>query len=236
MITTAFTILILPLLALASPQLYGPPPPPANDPTPTSASVAVAAAAPSAPPDSPGQMNVDVGFQETFTFHPSNFSAPNGTTITFFFPADLQHTVVEGDPTNPCAPLAGGFDSSLTASSQFTITVTDDTRPVYFFCKVLTHCPAGMVGVINENKGNVTFAQYQAAAMALGNTQPSVDQNNAPITGGIGAQATAGPSSDIASAAPSPTSGGSGTSGATRVAVTGFLGLLVVVMSAMLAL
>ena len=47
--------LTLPLLALASPQIYGPPPPVVNTPSST---IAVAAAAPSAPADTPGHINV----------------------------------------------------------------------------------------------------------------------------------------------------------------------------------
>ena len=58
MLTVGLSLLVLPLLALASPQIYGPPPPANNDPTTTAANVA--AAAPSAPPDSQGQMNVSL--------------------------------------------------------------------------------------------------------------------------------------------------------------------------------
>ena len=101
MFQAAFVSLLLPLLALASPQIYGPPPP-VNDPT-----TAVAAAAPSAPPSTSTQMNVsytsktmaqifltqpvllqvNVGANGQFIFSPNNLTAPNGTLITFFFPS-----------------------------------------------------------------------------------------------------------------------------------------------------
>lgn len=54
MFKAALLSTLLPIAALASPQLYGPPPGPA-DPTTSSSS---AASVPTAPPNSPGQMNV----------------------------------------------------------------------------------------------------------------------------------------------------------------------------------
>ncbi|CAL1704123.1 unnamed protein product [Somion occarium] len=238
MFTAAFAFLSLPLLALASPQLYGPPVGPS---TPTT-SEAVAASVPSAPPSTPGQINVDVGPNGSFSYNPNNITASNGTIITFFFPnAGTPHSVVESSFANPCTPLQAqggnpaGFDSGLTMGTQFTLNVTNDQIPIYFFCKVPTHCGLGMVGAINApTTGNGTLAALEAAASAIGANEPTI-ADNGPVTGGVGADATAPP----ASASDASTTGGSSpgsTSGATQIAITSCLGLIVVVMSTILAL
>ncbi|KAG6829847.1 hypothetical protein H0H92_003290 [Tricholoma furcatifolium] len=143
-------------------------------PSPTSSAPVVV---PSAPQDTPGQINVcisflyearalpqhfnqvDVAFQETFTFHPSNFSAPNGTQVTFYFPKSvlhfiddlkidrsfsstgLDHSVTQSSFAEPCTYLtaagnnSAGFDSGLQSAVTFNITIVDDTQPIWFHCK-----------------------------------------------------------------------------------------------------
>ncbi|EMD38620.1 hypothetical protein CERSUDRAFT_153610 [Gelatoporia subvermispora B] len=231
MFTSALLLSVLPLLALASPQgIYGGGPPVA---APAASSSAPPTAA-TAPPNTAGQMNVNVAFQENFIFSPSNFSAPNGTLVTFFFPnAGLQHSVTQGDFASPCVPLASssngtsGFDSGLTENTQFTINITNDQIPIYFFCKFPLHCGMGMVGSINApTSGNGTFDEWQAAAVKIGGSEQTITDNGFQ-SGGVGALATAAPTN---TAAPSASSGSSG-NGAARL-VSGSSAALVAVAAA----
>jgi len=227
MFTSALVLSVLPLLALASPQgIYGGPPVAA--PAQTSSSAAAAA---TAPPSTSGQVNINVAFQENFVFSPANVTAPNGTLVTFFFPnAGLQHSVTQGDFSKPCVPLqssgnnSAGFDSGLTENTQFTINVTNDQIPIYFFCKFPTHCGLGMVGTINApTSGNGTFEQWMSAATTLGGNEQTITDNGFQ-SGGVGAQATAAPSNTAA-----PSSGSSSSSsgnGAGRLAASGSAALV----------
>lgn len=84
-------------------------------------------------------------------YSPSNFTASNGTTVTFTFPSyelyncclfavlmhalrrgSITHSVTEGSFGNPCVYLAAtggnpaGFDSGLQAGKEFSIQITND--------------------------------------------------------------------------------------------------------------
>ncbi|KAF8162963.1 hypothetical protein B0H34DRAFT_693568 [Crassisporium funariophilum] len=220
MFTKTLGLFLLPALAAAQ---YGYAPPANSGPTTTAAA---AVTVPSAPADSPGNMNIDVAFQSTFTFHPSNITAPVGTLVTFWFPsAGISHSVTQSSFASPCTYLAassnssGGFDSGLQQASKFTINITD-TNPIWFHCKQLTHCGTlGMVGSINAPSTGNTFDAFKSNAMALGSAAPT-ETDNGPVTGGVNGVAVAAPTTDTGS-------GGSGSSsspsGATAVAAsTGF--------------
>ncbi|KDQ33639.1 hypothetical protein PLEOSDRAFT_1087897 [Pleurotus ostreatus PC15] len=210
--TAAAICSLLPSLALAQ---YGYNPPAGNS-SPTTSSSAAAAAVPSAPANTDGHINVDVAAGGQFVFSPANITAPNNTVVTFFFPnAGITHSVTQSSFAAPCTYLAAssnnsaGFDSGLTAGTQFSITITDDTKPIWFHCKQITHCGIGMVGSINAPTTGNTHANFVAAAMAIGAAGEPTEADNGPTTGGFGALATAPPTSGTAA----PTSGGSGGSG-----------------------
>jgi len=214
--TLALSILALPFAGYA--QIYGGPLPPS---TPTTAAAVVAPAAPSAPPSTSNQINVDVYPNAAFVFNPSNFTASNGTLVTFFFPTStLTHSVTQSSFEDPCTYLVangstpGGFDSGLTSGAQFTINITDDTQPIWFHCKQITHCGLGMVGSINApTTGNNTFAAFQAAAIAIGSSEVT-ETDNGFVSGGVDAVATVSPANTATASA-----GSSGSSsGASRVA------------------
>ncbi|RPD65901.1 hypothetical protein L226DRAFT_182948 [Lentinus tigrinus ALCF2SS1-7] len=234
MFATAFSLALLPLLAAANPQ-YGYAPPAAN---PTTQAAAVA---PSAPPSTNGQINIDVGAGGNFVFSPTNVTASNGTLVTFFFPAGATpHSVTQGDFANPCQPLAAqggnsaGFDSGLQNSVQWTLNVTNDQIPIYFFCKAPTHCGLGMVGSINAPSSGNTFDAWQAAAVKVGASEQTL-QDNGPVTGGVGAVATATPAATASGSSGSGSSGSSGgSSGAMRVSASGALATVFGVALAML--
>lgn len=210
MFCLTFTLL---LSSLASAQIYGGGPPAA-----TTSSASAAAAVPSAPANTAGQVNIDVAFNNNFVFHPANVSAANGTLVTFFFPNNgLTHSVTQSSFADPCTFLAangsspGGFDSGLTAGTQFTINITDSTQPIWFHCKQITHCGMGMVGSINApNTGN-TFDSFQAAAMKIGSSEVT-EQDNGAVTGGVNGIATAGPTTMSGSSSSSSGSGSSSSS------------------------
>lgn len=86
-------------------------------------------------------------------FTPNSFTAAVGETVEFhFYPQ--KHSVARGDFATPCTPnnatfYSGAFPLTSGSSSQvFTITV-NDTKPIWFYCGVPSHCESGMAGVVN---------------------------------------------------------------------------------------
>ncbi|KAN0105458.1 hypothetical protein V8E52_011052 [Russula decolorans] len=125
------------------------------------------------------QINVQVSPGGQLVYSPSNFTAKNGTIVTFSFPN--YHSVTQGDFAKPCAYLAAsggspaGFDSGLLSGTQFSLNITNDKDPIFFFCKTRGHCGLGMVGAINvPTTGGNTYAAYLTAAKALGSSEPVV--------------------------------------------------------------
>jgi len=176
-----------------------------------------APAVPSAPPNTAGHINVNVAENSTFTFGPSEITAPNGTSVTFWFPnTGVDHSVTQSSFQAPCTYLAAsanntaGFDSGLTNSKQFTIIITDDTKPIWFHCKQVLHCGMGMVGSINApTNGTNTFSAFQAAAVKIGSSEATETDSGA-VTGGFNAVASLGPTatgSAAPGATPPPSSG-----------------------------
>ncbi|KAI0781164.1 hypothetical protein BD413DRAFT_620632 [Trametes elegans] len=226
MFSAAFTFALLPFLVAANPQYgYGPAPAPASS---------AAAAAPSAPPSTSGQININVAADGNFVFSPANVTASNGTLVTFFFPnAGIPHSVTQADFASPCQPISAqngvsGFDSGLQQGTQFTLNVTNDQirmGPIYFFCKEPTHCGLGMVGSINAPSTGNTFDAWQAAALKVGSSEQTL-QDNGPVTGGIGAVATATPSASGSASSGSGSGSGNGAAGLTAAgSVAALVGL-----------
>jgi plastocyanin len=92
-------------------------------------------------------------------FTPTTVSAAPGDTLLFTFQGGM-HNVVQGDYSNPCKPLAGGFSSpfitggtsdNLTVAADIVYEITvEDKEPTWFYCSVDLHCEEGMVGLVNE--------------------------------------------------------------------------------------
>ncbi|KAF8876654.1 hypothetical protein BD779DRAFT_1804240 [Infundibulicybe gibba] len=113
-----------------------------------------------------------------FQFVPPMVNATNGTVITFRFSgAPGNHSVTQSTFEDPCDPAPGGFDSGwvlisapVTPVPEWNLTITDDTKPIWFFCKQLIpapHCTIGMVGAINPPTSGNTFANFQNTAQAF---------------------------------------------------------------------
>jgi len=206
-------VVTIALSTLAAGQAgYGGGPAPA-----TSTSGPTAAPVPSAPANSAGHVNINVAPGGALMFSPANVTASNGTSVTFWFPSGIMHSVTQSSFASPCTYLAAtsntsaGFDSGLTAGTQFTIIITDDTKPIWFHCKQVTHCGAsGMVGSINApTNGTNTFEAFQAAAKGVGSAE-ATESGTVIVTGGVNAVASAGPSNTGSGAAPAATSPSSG--------------------------
>ncbi|KAJ7694129.1 Cupredoxin [Mycena rosella] len=210
MLFTAGVAFLLPSLVAAQAGYGGPPAAPTSN---------APAAVPTAPPNAAGQVNVNVAFNG-FVFSPANFSAPTNTSVTFWFPnTGIDHSVTQSSFQEPCTYLVAssnntaGFDSGLTNSKQFTIIITDDTKPIWFHCKQVGHCGMGMVGSINANESSPNgFAAFQAAAQKIGSAEVQETDNGA-VTGGFNA---------VASLAPTATGSDSGgsTGSAMRIGIS----------------
>jgi plastocyanin len=214
----ALTAVFLPALVNAQ---YG-----GNSPSSSSSS----APAPSASASNSNNINVSVGTGGALVYTPSVITAANGTNVTFAFAANVPHSVTQSTFNNPCTYLAaangssGGFDSGLQTGKQFTLTITNDQEPVWFFCKAPQHCGTGMVGSINAPSTGNTAAAFLAAAKAIGSNEPTVTDSG-PVTGGVDAVAKSTPTATSASSS-SPSPNASKSSDARRLVASGVFALL----------
>ncbi|KAE9383075.1 hypothetical protein BT96DRAFT_1009678, partial [Gymnopus androsaceus JB14] len=167
-----------------------------------------------------------------YQFTPSNFNANNGSVISFEFTGNPgNHSITQSTFSSPCQPLSGGFDSGwvlipnggVSPSPVWNLTVTDDSNPIWFFCKQLLptpHCAAGMVGAINApTSGSNSFDSF------LNNAESSTtsgQQVGALVGQGASASAIPGPLSSGVTlvGTPSATPSVSGTSTSTSTSGT----------------
>ncbi|TCD60216.1 hypothetical protein EIP91_010538 [Steccherinum ochraceum] len=138
--------------------------------------------------------NVQVAPGGQLTFSTQMVQSTPGGTVVFAF-GDDPHSATQSSFDAPCTPLDGGFDSGLQTNKEFTITITDDTKPVYVFSKAGTDCGQGMVMVINPPSGNAAqgFDGFLAAAQKIGSGEKPVSDSGF-VGGGVGAAASAAPS------------------------------------------
>lgn len=168
---------------LVSGQIYGAPPPAVVTPTPS---------------PTPGQHIITVASGNSLTFSPSSVTANINETVTFLFSTQstFNHSVSQSSFSAPCTKLKGGFDTGLQPpGQQFTITITNASEPIWFFCEQTVpekHCGTGMVGVINPPASGDTFSSFSAAAVSIGNNEITQTPSLALI--GAGASASAAPS------------------------------------------
>jgi len=146
-------------------------------------------------------ISVRVGDNGQF-YTPNSIQAPSGSIINFQF-VGTAHSVVQGSFSTPCQPLTGGFDSgisglevpgsSLSNPVQWNLTITDDSTPIWFYCRAQLprpHCQNGMVGVINPpSSSNQTLPLYISASA----NSTNLSQPNTTSLQGVGASASALP-------------------------------------------
>jgi len=189
-------------------------------------------------------VGASTGAADIFVFSPPNVTANEGDVVMFTFSGSPgNHSVTQSSFTDPCDPIPGGFDTGTvfippgltTGFPTWNLTVTNGTRPLWFFCKQLApsaHCIAGMVGSINAaTTGNLSFDAYVANAKAhQGNSGQSVGVLAG--TDGASASALPGPLTGSISdyGAPSATAPGgassTGSSGSTPAPTTTTSGAL----------
>jgi plastocyanin len=181
-----------------------------------------------------GDVNVIVAPGDTLTYNPSNFTASNGTNINFMFSQSVAHSVTQSTFESPCTYLAGGndssgggFDSGIQLGKLWTITITNDQEPIYFFCKSsLQHCGSGMVGAINApDTGPNSPDAFLSAAMAIGTNEGS-EVDNGPVIGGVNAVATATPTPTSATSSSSASPSSSKSSDARHLVASGIFAFL----------
>jgi plastocyanin len=145
----------------------------------------------SAPPTTGTAKEIAVAVgQGGLTFTPSSVTASVGDVVVLSFMSG-SHTFTQSTFADPCNPLAGGADSGavpaagLAVAPTFNYTVTDTSKPLWFYCKTGTHCKSGMVFSINAPATGNTFDKFKATA--TGNT-------TAEVTPGSGASSAFGTS------------------------------------------
>merc|ERR1712000_196553 len=110
-----------------------------------------------------------------------------------------SHSVALSAFDTPCQPAENGFYSGIIQGNRegdhtFTINITS-TSPQWYYCSVGSHCPSGMVGVINppaaspSNEGQDITAYASAAQGVLRQTPPGE------VGGGVIATDDSSPSS-----------------------------------------
>ncbi|KAJ7274827.1 hypothetical protein C8J57DRAFT_1592218, partial [Mycena rebaudengoi] len=147
------------------------------------------------------QVKVDVGATSAspggiFQFNPNSIKAAKGTVVTFEFTgAPGNHTVTQSSFDKPCEPLANGFDSGwifikekIDPPPTWSITITDDSKPIWFYCKQLNPTAHCMVGAINVQPGDKSLQAFQNNAKAA-----SAPGQAAGGLVGVGASASAPP-------------------------------------------
>jgi plastocyanin len=110
------------------------------------------------------------GTNGELTFDPNSLTAAEGDTVTFnFWPKN--HSVAQAAFNAPCQPLENGFWSGYqftangVAEDSFQVTITNASRPLWYYCTQGQHCQSGMVGVINPpSSGPNTIEAFASAA------------------------------------------------------------------------
>jgi plastocyanin len=150
-------------------------------------------------------------------FDPNSLKAAEGDTVTFkFWPKN--HSVAQAAFNAPCQPLDEGFWSGYHATSNgaseesFQITISNASKPLWYYCTQGMHCQNGMVGVINPPASgpNTIEAFTNASSSAQANVAPQSEA-------GTGGNITKGQDSSSAT----PSSSGTPTGSATPASTTG---------------
>lgn len=103
-------------------------------------------------------------------YDPETVIANVGDKVVFNFRA-ANHTVTQSSFDSPCVGIPDGFKTGVQMNpfdidglilKEFVVT---DTKPLWFYCGVATHCQQGMVFAINPLD---KFPAFQTKAIASG--------------------------------------------------------------------
>jgi len=114
---------------------------------------------------------VTVGKAGALLYEPSSVTAKAGDIVEFQFQSK-NHTVTQSTFDKPCEVKPQGVDSGhqlvppgTTTFPSWSITVQNETAPLWFFCNQPPHCARGMVFAINPTAER-TFEKFNANALA----------------------------------------------------------------------
>jgi len=149
---------------------------------------------------------VKVGANGGLVFDPTDITAAQGDTISFQFQGK-NHSVTQSTFAAPCTrqttPTLGvdsGFmfvAANATTLPQWSITVSNASAPLWFFCAQTTplvHCQQGMVFAVNAPPAK-TFAQFQNAAKASGGNSTTGTNTTATPSGSASGSGSGAPAS-----------------------------------------
>lgn len=132
-------------------------------------------------------------------FEPNNIQAKVGDMVQFhFYPSN--HSVVMSAFDKPCQPNddAAAFYTGFmpvkvedTEMPIYSVPITDDSKPIWFYCSQGKHCQNGMVGVINQKDEEKTIEKY---AEACKGAPENVTPGRAPSGGEPGSEPEGGDS------------------------------------------
>jgi len=121
---------------------------------------------------------VKVGENNGLTYDPVSVTANNGDTVAFQFLAK-NHTVSQSTFAAPCQLMttpSPGIDSGFqavpanaTSIPQWSFTITNNSTPLWFFCRQVGHCQKGMVFAVNPT-AQKSYSAFLANAMGNGSS------------------------------------------------------------------
>ncbi|RFU30209.1 hypothetical protein B7463_g6134, partial [Scytalidium lignicola] len=129
---------------------------------------------------------IDIAVGQTgLVMSPNSVRANVGDVLQFhFYPGG--HSVVQGDFANPCLPsssnafFSGYINGDANGTSVFLVNVAN-TDPIWFYCSLGEHCPAGMVGVVNA-PSNQTINDFRTAAQNAGTVRAPASVQGGTVT------------------------------------------------------
>jgi len=175
--------------------------------------------------------NVMVGQNNGLVYDPPNVIAKSGDIVSFHF-LNKNHTVTQSTFASPCVPKADGVNSGFQAVPPqagdipaWSITITNDTAPLWFFCNQGPHCRAGMVFAVNPNAER-TFEAFLENAKGGGGATAGPNASPIPPPASGSASPAATPAASVstgagASAASSTSSSAGDASTTSSAAVEG---------------
>ncbi|RXW25345.1 hypothetical protein EST38_g498 [Candolleomyces aberdarensis] len=181
---------------------------------------------------------VTVGKNASLLFEPTSVTAKVGDVIAFQF-MSKNHTVTQSTFDNPCAVKADGVDSGYqfipqgtNVFPQWSITVNNDTAPLWFFCNQKPHCERGMVFAVNPT-AEKTFEKFNANALA---SAPPATTAAPAATTSAAPTGTSAPDTGAANAAAGALSSPAGSGAMSRASISGWPVVLASVIIGALAL
>jgi len=128
--------------------------------------------------EDPKTITVLVG-NGNLTYIPNEATANVGDTIQFQWTIGF-HTVTQAIGVDAaCVKNPDGFTASGNQSAPFSWSVVvNDTKPIWFYCNIPTHCQKGMFGVINGAPGAVLKANTDPMAISASKSEDSSKSEN----------------------------------------------------------